>query len=76
MTDINETREEQLVDGLCVLIFQHADWLDGRTFQRVAERVARANFEEDDLDDLGTFDDLNKAFEAAATIATEGLGHG
>lgn len=73
---MTDTRENQLIDGLCVLIFQHSDWLDGRTFQRLAERVARANFEEDDLDDLGTFDDLNKAFEGAAKIAMEGLSDG
>ncbi|MFZ3206396.1 MAG: hypothetical protein WA161_21355 [Pseudomonas sp.] len=76
MSEVNDPLEDQLVGELSNLIAKHAEHLDGRTFQRAAERVARGYFEGDDLDDLGTFDDLAKAFEAAATIATEGLGHG
>lgn len=75
MTEFND-REEQLVNEISNLVGKHADWLDGRTFQRVAERVARGYFESDDLDDLGTFDDLSKAFEGAAGIVMEGLKNG
>lgn len=41
---------EQLVNEISNLVGKHADWLDGRTFQRLAERVARGYFEGDDLD--------------------------
>lgn len=67
--------EQDIEDRLSLVIAKHADWLDGRTFQRLALRVARAYFEEDDLDDLATFDDFIKAFEASAKIVTEGLGN-
>lgn len=46
MTD----RENQLIDDLANVIHKHGDWLSGRDFQRLAERAARAYFEEDDLD--------------------------
>lgn len=72
----HDQREDQLVSELSNCIARHAEWLDGRTFQRAAERVARGYFESDDLDDLGTFDDLRKAFEGAAKIAMEGLKNG
>ncbi|MCY1314157.1 hypothetical protein D9M70_647660 [compost metagenome] len=51
------------------IIGQNADWLDGRLFQKLAMIAARANYEDDDLDDYGTFDDLRKAFGKAAEIA-------
>ncbi|AOX29896.1 hypothetical protein C0053_05925 [Pseudomonas aeruginosa] len=53
--------ENEILDSLGRIISTHADWLDGRTFQRLCQQVARAYFEEQDLDDVGTFDDLQKS---------------
>lgn len=72
MTD----RENQLIEDLASVIYKHVDWLSGRDFQRLTERAARAYFEADDLDDLGTFDDLRKSFETAAQIAAEAVSNG
>lgn len=61
--------KQDVLDAMSRIIGQNADWLDGRTFQRLALTAARGDFEEDDLDDYGTFDDLRAAFEKAAEIA-------
>ncbi|MEE2474289.1 hypothetical protein [Pseudomonas aeruginosa] len=50
-----------VIDAIGEIIGKNADWLDGRTFQRLCQQVARAYFEEQDLDDVGTFDDLQKS---------------
>ncbi|MNF96231.1 hypothetical protein D3C84_790140 [compost metagenome] len=63
--------EQDVIQALARIIAQNADWLDGRTFQRLALHTARSYFEEGDLDDYGTFNDLRKAFEEAAKIAME-----
>lgn len=53
--------ENEILDSLGRIISTHADWLDGRTFQRLCQQAARAYFEVQDLDDVGTFDDLQKS---------------
>lgn len=53
--------ENEILDSLGRIISTHADWLDGCTFQRLCQQVARAYFEEQDLDSLGTFDDLQES---------------
>ncbi|HBP0911838.1 hypothetical protein ACM719_03770 [Pseudomonas aeruginosa] len=53
--------ENEILDSLGRIISTHADWLDGRTFQRLCQQAARGYFEEQDLDDVGTFDDLQKS---------------
>lgn len=67
----NFENKQEVLDAMGKIIAQHSDWLDGRTFQRLALHGARVWFAEDDLDDYGTFDDLRKAFEEAAKIAME-----
>ena len=62
---MNGRREERLVNELSNCIARHADWLSGRDFQRIAERVARSNFTEDDLDQLGTAQEFTAAFLTA-----------
>ncbi|EML4273899.1 hypothetical protein ACFZOW_30045 [Pseudomonas aeruginosa] len=52
--------ENEILDSLGRIISMHADWLDGCTFQRLCQQAAHAYFEEQDLDDVGTFDDLQK----------------
>ncbi|MDP3816686.1 hypothetical protein [Pseudomonas sp.] len=42
--------EAEILNALGHLIGQHADWLDGRTFQRLCGLAADAYFEPDDLD--------------------------
>lgn len=44
--------ENEILDSLGRIISTHADWLDGCTFQRLCQQVARAYFEEQDLDSL------------------------
>lgn len=61
--------KQDILEAMSRIIAQYADWLDGRTFQRLALTAARGYFEEDDLDDYGTFDDLRAAFAKAAEIA-------
>lgn len=39
----------ELENELSAAVGRHADWLDGRTFQRVLMRVAEAHFDVDDL---------------------------
>ncbi|HGK8909609.1 TPA: hypothetical protein ACKAE1_002687 [Pseudomonas aeruginosa] len=53
--------QNEILDSLGRIISTHADWLDGRTFQRLCQQAARAYFEDQDLDDVGTFDDLQKS---------------
>lgn len=53
--------ENEILDSLGRIIGPHADWLDGRTFQRLCQQAAHAYFEEQDLDSLGTFDDLQES---------------
>jgi hypothetical protein len=67
----NGENKQDVLDAMGRIIGQHGDWLDGRTFQRLALMAARAHFAEEDLDDYGTFDELRKAFEEAAKIAKE-----
>lgn len=42
--------EQMLLDDLSNIIARHANWLDGRTFQRLCQRVTEAHFERSDLD--------------------------
>ena len=42
--------EAEILDALGRLIGQNADWLDGRTFQRLCGQAAGAYFEPADLD--------------------------
>ncbi|WP_177339308.1 hypothetical protein [Pseudomonas sp. NBRC 111135] len=49
------------------IIGQNADWLDGRLFQKLAMIAARANYEDEELDVYGTFDDMRRAFEVSST---------
>ena len=63
---MSDRREERLVNELSNCIARHADWLSGRDFQRIADRVARGYFEESDLDTYLTAEDLQKVFEAMA----------
>jgi len=65
----NFENKQEVLDALGRIINQHADWLDGRTFQRLALHGARVWFAEDDIDDYGTFEDLREAFVKAAEIA-------
>lgn len=65
----NFENKQEVLDALGRIINQHADWLDGRTFQRLALHGARVWFSEDDIDDYGTFEDLREAFDKAAEIA-------
>lgn len=44
--------EKDVIDALGRIIAQNADWLDGRTFQRLALEAADAYFEEGDTDQL------------------------
>ncbi|HHK2986700.1 TPA: hypothetical protein ACQROE_001514 [Pseudomonas aeruginosa] len=53
--------ENEILDSLGRVIGTHADWLGGRTFQRLCQQAARAYFEEQDLDSLGTFNDLQES---------------
>lgn len=48
--------EKQLEDELSNLIAQHSNWLDGRTFQKVAMQIAAGFFSEDDLDPVAIID--------------------
>ncbi|WP_225037490.1 hypothetical protein [Pseudomonas aeruginosa] len=50
-----------VIDAIGEIIGKNAEWLDGRLFQKLAMIAARAYFEEQDLDDVGTFDDLQKS---------------
>ncbi|WP_068826742.1 hypothetical protein [Pseudomonas sp. BMS12] len=68
---MTDRREERLVYELSNCIARHADWLSGRDFQRIAERVARGYFAENDLDEYVTFEELQRAFDEAAKIAME-----
>ncbi|HBP6604159.1 TPA: hypothetical protein L6B08_07985 [Pseudomonas aeruginosa] len=65
----NYENEQDLFDAMGRIIAQHADWLDGRTFQRLALHGARVWFSEDDIEDYGTFADLHEAFTKASEIA-------
>ncbi|MCY1559574.1 hypothetical protein D9M68_966250 [compost metagenome] len=58
------------------IIGQNADWLDGRLFQKLAMIAARANYEDEELDDYGTFDDMRRAFEiSSAATRTDAQRH-
>lgn len=57
------------------IIGQNADWLDGRLFQKLAMIAARANYEDEELDDYGTFDDMRRAFEISSTALREEAQH-
>ncbi|HBO4885794.1 TPA: hypothetical protein L4V39_001829 [Pseudomonas aeruginosa] len=50
-----------VIDAIGEIIGKNADWLDGRLFQKLAMIAARANYEDEELDDYGTFDDLQKS---------------
>ncbi|MBH4483989.1 hypothetical protein I5N15_06585 [Pseudomonas aeruginosa] len=56
-----------VIDAIGEIIGKNADWLDGRLFQKLAMIAARANYEDEELDDYGTFDDFLKAFETSST---------
>lgn len=62
---MSDRREERLVNELSNCIARHADWLSGRDFQRIADRVARGYFEAADLDQLGTAQEFTAAFLTA-----------
>lgn len=55
-----------VIDAIGEIIGKNADWLDGRLFQKLAMIAARANYEDEELDDYGTFDDFLKAFETSS----------
>lgn len=57
------------------IIGQNADWLDGRLFQRLAMIAARANYEDEELDDYGTFDDMRRALEISSAALREEAQH-
>ncbi|SFC50270.1 hypothetical protein SAMN05216577_106154 [Pseudomonas citronellolis] len=57
------------------IIGQNADWLDGRLFQKLAMIAARANYEDEELDDYGTFDDMRRAFEVSSAALREKAHH-
>ncbi|HCK7413547.1 TPA: hypothetical protein N0X67_005758, partial [Pseudomonas aeruginosa] len=56
-----------VIDAIGEIIGKNAEWLDGRLFQKLAMIAARANYEDEELDDYGTFDDFLKAFETSST---------
>ncbi|HHG4347403.1 TPA: hypothetical protein ACPWE1_003630 [Pseudomonas aeruginosa] len=56
-----------VIDAIGEIIGKNADWLDGRLFQKLAMIAARANYEDEELDDYGTLDDFLKAFETSST---------
>lgn len=60
---------DEVINAMGRIIGQNADWLDGRLFQKLAMIAARANYEDEELDDYGTFDDLREAFVKACEIA-------
>lgn len=64
---MNDRREERLANELSNCIARHADWLSGRDFQRVTQRVAAAYFEADDLDELCRPEDFLENFLGALT---------
>lgn len=68
---MSDQREERLVYELSNCIARHADWLSGRDFQRIAERVARGCFEESDLNEYMTADDMRIFFEALADALSD-----
>ncbi|WP_236202105.1 hypothetical protein [Pseudomonas pseudonitroreducens] len=57
------------------IIGQNADWLDGRLFQKLAMIAARANYEDEELDDYGTFDDMRRAFEISSAALRDEVQH-
>lgn len=57
------------------IIGQNADWLDGRLFQKLAMIAARANYEDEELDDYGTFDDMRRAFEISSAALRDEAQH-
>lgn len=65
----DHANKQDVIDAISRIISRHADWLDGRTFQRLALDASRAYFEEDDLDDYLNAEQGIKAFEAALTAA-------
>lgn len=66
----NADKENEVIDAMSNIIGRHANWLDGRTFQRLALITAEGYFSEDDLDEYSTAEDvltvLTLAFKAGA----------
>jgi|GEM_PF-6343770 len=50
MKYIQPENEHRVIDALGSLIATHAEWLDGRTFQRLTTQAAETYFPENDLD--------------------------
>lgn len=69
-------RENQLVSELSNCIARHACWLDGRTFQKLAQRVAEGYFDSDDLDRVQLLSPEAAALADAMIEALRGTAHG
>ncbi|MBV7586871.1 hypothetical protein KW851_28850 [Pseudomonas sp. PDM33] len=65
----------EVIHAMGRIIGQNADWLDGRLFQKLAMIAARANYEDEELDDYGTFDDMRRAFEVSSTALRQEAPH-
>lgn len=61
-----------VIDAIGEIIGKNADWLDGRLFQKLAMIAARANYEDEELDNYGTLNDFLKAFEAIKAQTADG----
>lgn len=61
-----------VIDAIGEIIGKNSDWLDGRLFQKLAMIAARANYEDEELDNYGTLNDFLKAFEAIKAQTADG----
>ncbi|MDC3991737.1 hypothetical protein KGZ01_10920 [Pseudomonas aeruginosa] len=61
-----------VIDAIGEIIGKNAEWLDGRLFQKLAMIAARANYEDEELDNYGTLNDFLKAFEAIKAQTADG----
>ncbi|WP_339487848.1 hypothetical protein [Pseudomonas sp. EL_65y_Pfl2_R95] len=69
----NADKENEVIDAMSNIIGRHADWLDGRTFQRLALVTAEGYFSKDDLDNYGTAEEVCTVLTLAFKGAVEEL---
>lgn len=56
---MSNARKQELESQLCALVAKHADWLGGRAWMAIVERVGR-----------GYFDDVPEMFDADAFLSS------
>jgi hypothetical protein len=72
---MSNDNEHDILHRLSLIVAKHADWLDGRTFQRLCQQVAEAYFEEGDRDRLVVLTPEAAQFADAMIEALQETGH-